>query len=894
MEESSHFKSDLMTRHELPGKLLLCLSFLAMVLVCSHAMARHPAYIHYSVDQGMGSSFIYHGARDQKGFIWFGSESGVNRFDGHDFEYFSTADGLPDNEILYVKPDSKGRIWFLGYNGKIAFWENEKLYVPSNHPLLALVDLGAPVHQFLEDRQGKIWLGSREGLHVLDLEKETYRPELTRNQGGIWEDPEGKIWVWDLEGGYRSLESGQRIRSAYISDPSRRPIPLPGGRVVRPVREGLVEFRNGAENLILSYDEVGDIGRIVNVALDSKDRMLLATTNGAYVYEKRKDGSAAVVPFANGVFVSGIFEDEEGNIWATTLGDGVYFFPSLEVLTMDKSSGLSSDKIFTLEVDSEGALWVGSDAPVVDIKRSAGWEKLDSEYGIQHRGRVVDMYEDRGGDVWILKDEHLACISSGQIRHSPVVAKCIAEYAPDTFLLSYYRGVIVATKREILQAKPPVSNFINAHRIYHLRAFGFARGAGRMVYMATNQGVFVFDGKTVSRFMPENDLLGRPARGLVTDAEGRLWVATYGWGLLCVEGDRVMQFTRANGLTGDVCNALHCDGQFVWVATNGGLSRVEVANNHEILAIRKMNGLVSNEVLDVATTRDTVWVATSKGLTFFAQSFDVADSEKPRIHLLDVKAGNESLKHLKNPGLDHDRGNVSFHFRGIKLKNDERLTYRYQLSGLDELWRETEDHRVEFLRLSPGDYEFRVVAVSSAGTESAAAARFQFSIATPFFQQAWVKAVLLFIVAGLIGLAFYLQIFSFSREKVRTYSRNLLKKLAADEPERFLYFKTTGKQIKIPEKEVLYFRSAGDYIDIHTEEKKYLVRKTMKKLEEDLDPKSFVRIHRSIIVRVDRVQEIEGKLQVTIHGEALPIGKKYQENIDAIFREFHRPPGPKI
>lgn len=858
-------------------------------------LGQQPAYIHYSVDQGMGSSFIYDGVQDKMGFIWFGSEAGVNRFDGHEFEYFSTEDGLPDNEILYVKPDSKGRVWFLGYNGKVAYWENEQMHSPANDSLIAKIDLKSSVHHFLEDSKGRIWLGSRESMCIVDLETNAFEPAPIQNQKGIWDDSAGNPWIVNAVGNYESLESGEIILSDYHSVDNRPVIELSNGRLLRRVKEGLVEYHEGRERLVIGYENFAEEGKIVNAGMDEAGRLLIATEKGACRFEEQLGGSPAINSFVKGVFVSKIFQDNEGNIWVTTLGDGVYFFPSLEIVSMNKSNGLSSDKIFSLMADSKGRLWVGSDASDIDIKTPLGWEKRAIDYRLQSRGRTISMYEDQAGDHWIINDEYTACSHDGKIRSSPMTSKCMIEYAPDTFLVSFSRGVMIGNKEELLNVILPVGDFQEKRKIYHQRAFAFCHGKGKEILMATNQGIFVFDGQKVSPYLPGEKLLRLPARDLVWDNRGRLWVATYGWGLLMAEAGNVRQFSRAEGLTGNVCNGLSFDGdRSIWVATNEGLSRVIFGEKDTIVPIRRMNGLVSNEVLDVVTMRDTVWVATSKGLTYFPQSLEIEDSARPGIHLVDVMDGDSSLYKTSSPTLHGSEPELSFHFRGVKLKSRERLTYRYQLSGLDDLWRETQDRNVDFINLKPGQYEFKVIAVSSEGMESEAPATYSFSIATPFFEQSWLRVALVILVAGLIALGFWLQIFSFSRARVREFSRNLLRKLASEQTERFIYFKAEGKQIKIPEAEVLYFKSAGDYIEIFTTEKKYLVRKTMKALEEELDSGTFLRIHRSVVVRIDKVEEIEGRSQVTVNGEQLPVGKKYEKGIESISAEFQRSPGNKI
>src|SRR4051812_47095116 len=83
-----------------------------IALLCIHySYAQEYSYTQYNIKEGLAGSTVYCSVQDKDGFMWFGTETGLSRFDGTSFKNYTTADGLTDNEILKMFCDSKGRLW---------------------------------------------------------------------------------------------------------------------------------------------------------------------------------------------------------------------------------------------------------------------------------------------------------------------------------------------------------------------------------------------------------------------------------------------------------------------------------------------------------------------------------------------------------------------------------------------------------------------------------------------------------------------------------------------------------------------------------------------------------------------------------------------------------------
>src|SRR5438128_408621 len=93
-------------------------------------------YVHYDVKDGLAGSVVYCAAEDREGFLWFGTETGLSRFDGTHFKNFTTADGLPDNEVLKLFVDSKNRIWMMPFKNAICYYWKGRIYNAGNDSIM--------------------------------------------------------------------------------------------------------------------------------------------------------------------------------------------------------------------------------------------------------------------------------------------------------------------------------------------------------------------------------------------------------------------------------------------------------------------------------------------------------------------------------------------------------------------------------------------------------------------------------------------------------------------------------------------------------------------------------------------------------------------------------------
>lgn len=113
--------------------------FIGSFLLLGFAARAQNIYLrHFTVDDGLPSNTVYDIYSDSKGYLWFGTDKGIARYNGVRFDYFNTSDGLPDNDVFCFKEDKQNRIWISTYSGALCYYKENKFYTAEHIPSLKL------------------------------------------------------------------------------------------------------------------------------------------------------------------------------------------------------------------------------------------------------------------------------------------------------------------------------------------------------------------------------------------------------------------------------------------------------------------------------------------------------------------------------------------------------------------------------------------------------------------------------------------------------------------------------------------------------------------------------------------------------------------------------------
>ena len=351
---------------------------------------------HLSIEQGLSQNTVRYILQDSKGFLWFATEDGLNRYDGYKLKVYRHNE-LDPNSI------SDNFIWTL-----------------------------------YEDKTGEIWIGTNNGgLNKLDRENERfiqYRYDVNNpysisnnNIRAIFEDYSGTLWIGTEGGGLNKFD---RNKNNFIRARGSSSGPIPNNIFTiidnnnkglwLGTDRGLMKYskdKNQFINYVITPAEINNSNNVINALCRGKNGNLWVGTNaGLYQFDTKTDKFFKYKPsnkeysFISNIEINSIIQDKIGNIWIGSGGSGILLIKgySSEVLSHSSSnlSSLSSDHITAIAEDNTGILWVGTtEGGVNKIDRKANkfvhYKHDPFNSNSLSYSTIRSIFQDKDGILWI-------------------------------------------------------------------------------------------------------------------------------------------------------------------------------------------------------------------------------------------------------------------------------------------------------------------------------------------------------------------------------------------------------------------------------------------------------------------------------------------------------------
>jgi diguanylate cyclase (GGDEF)-like protein len=775
---------------------LLAAGCLLAILGTSPVQASTLRFGRLSVDQGLSQSTVQAIVQDHDGFLWFGTEEGLDRYDGYAITVFrhNAKDplSLQDDRVSSLHEDAQGRLW-IGTEGGLSLFDRR-------HETFAIVPgVKGRVTGFAENPDGTLWIGVEgEGFFernptsgaFLVHQHDQNDPESFASwvPSALLRDRSGRLWIGTKDAGLdmSTAPQGKPMRFTHF----RRDA---GGRRGLSHEEvwGLAETPAG-EIWIATY------GGGVNVFDPRTGRFR------SYRHDPH-DPHSLGTDLATAVFV-----DASGTIWVGTDGAGVQKYEpatdNFRALRNDPrdATSLSQDVVRSFDQDRQGHLWVGTYLGGADVLRTPqhgfGYFTQDpSDPTSLPNPNVASLLEDAQRQVWVgtaggwllLFDRGAGAFVQHQLSPALPGALSLFQDRAGQYWIGSYRGGlgrfdplrgVTATYRHSRGDPQSICND---------EVWSITEDQGGALWIGTNDGVDRFDsvrGVVTAHFdtPAANGTANAGTRALLTDRKGRLWIGTIA-GLYRIESSpagiaRVRPDDPA--LSRDGVVALHEDRKgLVWLGTlGGGLKSIDP----DTAEIRVYKDFPSNAIYGIQEdSRGRLWLSTNHGLSRFdpstgrSQHFGLSnglqslqfnlganlkardghlffgsveglydfdpdrvelDTVAPPVVLTAVRVFNESLKLASAPSALHDvslsyRDKVfTLEFAALDYSLPRSNNYAYAMGGFSDQWLQLGPKReVTFTNLDPGTYSFRVKASNSDGVWSDTAPTLLTVVITPPF-----------------------------------------------------------------------------------------------------------------------------------------------------------------
>ncbi|MFT5819397.1 MAG: hypothetical protein ACI8ZM_000620 [Crocinitomix sp.] len=736
---------------------LLIFSYLIVFSVNSLVHELKPQYRNYDVNDGLPSSQIYEIIEDSKGYIWFGTDRGLVRYNGYEFETFTVSDGLTSNVVYHLNEGPDGTIYCYNQDQKINYFRNNKFHeFKYNDSLVKLQSTNSNLIKFDFTKKGII-LNSRsstdEGIAniVMSVDGQLttnaeYKIQIVDNENGVYifGKIKGVIYEVFINGKEVLFDKPQEFRG-FFSD-----IVKYQSTYYFTVGESLFQYDLNSSNKIVLIKKFQN--EILDLEIDDYGNLYLGLRYDGLMKLPNRDIRFAeyMISDAN---ISSVLVDANEGVWAASLFRGLFYIENQE----NKSVELTNDvEISELETFGDAIYMWSSELDVYNLNKlnepALAYSKtvlseLDLETdslmtfkGVYTKGGcVIDLrsnlcYFADPLKSYILKEGELIGISRTAVKKWGEKVNCVDFIHVD---LKMNCGMIDNQNRLIVGADGVK---VILRETAELDTCAYSQGDYRCSYFASTLD-----------FMPNIEFFGNKVRDMKNIGDSLTVFGSAEKGVyIQQEGEKDLWLKKENGLISDAIDQIYFkDGYLVFLSKNGLCVLTE---DGRIVNYTRRNGLLSNEVHDVVIRNDTIWTVTNNGTSLFSLKRE-SNATMP-INFTSFKVNEISQPIQASYELTYQDQMLEISYEALSFIQEGKVNYKYQLKGVDNNWISTQNRSVRYTYLPAGQFSFWLMAQNSDNSWTQPTCLFEVSKPKPFWLTIYFIGFVLLLIIGLTGLFF--------------------------------------------------------------------------------------------------------------------------------------------
>ena len=755
--------------------------------------AQSSSFRNYQVKNGLSHNCVWAVMQDSEGFMWFGTNDGLNRFDGKDFKIYrkNQTDSLSigHKSIRCIKEDSKKRLLIGTRSGVYLYdrlhdnFRHIKINVDKNEDV--------NVNDIMEDLHGNIWVACHgEGLFRLNANLKVVKHYISNGKSGsiplnfIWtiiSDHIGNLWLGTAGMGLVHFDpKSERFTSIInrenlnISKQTIYSIHCDNDNTLWIGTSTMGLFKYNHINGIATH-YLKNTGSIKSIKRYSSNELIMGSDKGLLLFNKDVENYRIITDDSDDdeVTNNSIFSialDKEGSLWIGTYFEGVnYYSPTIDNFLFFKTS--QKYIVSSIVEESNGNMLISTHNNNIIYRFNPINKSIE---------KVFEM--DNQNIQSILKDNDKLYVSI------------------------YGRGVNVLSLKSGKVIKNLNINTVDGRSMYKI-------SNGNIIFTLDGGGFAVLE--TDGTIKRPKELTSVFIADVTEDDQGTVWFVTYSHGIYALKKDGKWESpdNSYSVLTKNNINCvLHSYGNYFWLGTiNDGLILYNVSDKKNIKVFNESNGMPSNIINSIINDKNgNIWVSTKKGIVrITAKNYEIKsfgyigeelqynsryavrsstnqlyftgtngfislnperlilNEKKPAMVLTSFKIFNKeiipgeepslleyALKNTKEIILKSNQSNFSFKFASLSYVFPESNQYAYMLEGFDDDWNYTMNNQAQYMNIPSGKYVFHVKGTNNDGLWSNVASIIV-RVKPPFWLEYYMIALyIILIIATIMYIVF--------------------------------------------------------------------------------------------------------------------------------------------
>ncbi len=716
--------------------------------------------------------------QDSRGWLWFGAEEGLYRYDGLTFHSVGLPDSL-QHQAVSALYEWDGRIWAGFRNGAIGYLPAGSAFSPGasderngQKQYAAFLQRWQPeeglpvaaITAFAADSSGGFWIATYgEGLYCLKnnrlyqfstaddgLGSDEIYTLAGDAQGNIWAATDAGVSICSMRTpGHkqvRRLTTAEGLTDEIITalSPDRQ-----GNMWIGTHENGLCRYNSARRQFDLQTKQ-WRYGTVTGLATFGSSELWVGTENQGPVRFEPASGVATPLPDGHplrGLKMRTLSKDREGLLWLICDKGEIYTANVRFGMLAAPPAGAQ-----TVLVDGRNRLWAGN-AEGLFVRENGAMRPV-----LPRKDNIIALWESPvDGNIWAgTFGNGLYIVSAaGKVLRHVAEGKGLANGNILSIAGDRHR-VWLATLGGVTSADLSGQQFevrpeLGSSFVYKV----FVDSRSRVWFGTDGKGLSVLEGGIFRHFAEANGAALKTIYSITEDRNGHIWFSTDNSGLFRYDGGQFRRYTTDNHLHSLAITGLSTDGNGqIIVAYEDGVDILNPDRTDHVTFCDASIGAPPVEVNLNALCRDgqgNVWLGSRHGILRMA-AFDETFLDDPQPGITAVSVFSSAIDFLSQTVFPHDQNYFIFNFTGLWYSDPESVRYRYRLEGFDPDWKVSKDHLASYPNLPPGHYRFRVQTSEHGNFDSVPEANWSFVIRQPVWMRWWFVSLCLAAIAGLFYL----------------------------------------------------------------------------------------------------------------------------------------------